>query len=73
MTSNPSGPAPADRSPLRSGRQGDDRVERYGTVAVARHAKTDGRTLILYTHVEAATTEGRTAAGEDTRAEGEPR
>ncbi len=42
MASNPTGPAPADRSPPRAGAQGDDRPERYGTVAVARHVKEDG-------------------------------
>jgi hypothetical protein len=49
MASNPTGPAPADRSPPRAGAQGDDRPERYGTVAVTRHVKDDGRALLLYT------------------------
>jgi hypothetical protein len=56
MASNPTGPAPADKSPPRTGEQGDDRPERYGTVAVARHVKDDGRALILYTRAEAQPT-----------------
>jgi hypothetical protein len=28
-------------------------VERYGTVAIARHRKGDGRALILYAHADA--------------------
>ncbi len=49
MASNPTGPAPVDRPPLRASTQGDDRPERYGTVAVTRHVKDDGRALLLYT------------------------
>jgi hypothetical protein len=48
MASNPTGPPRLPREP--SGE--DDRLERYGTVSVARHVKDDGRALILYAHAE---------------------
>ncbi|MGH2855018.1 MAG: hypothetical protein ACRDLF_12605 [Solirubrobacteraceae bacterium] len=49
MASNPAGSTPADQPPPRTGIQEEDRSERYGALAVARHVKDDGRALILYT------------------------
>jgi hypothetical protein len=52
MASNPSGRPRAGRSP-REQAEGEGegaRLGRYGTVALARHVKDDGRALILYTH-----------------------
>ena len=50
MASNPSPPAPGERPPEGAPNAGQDPPERYGTLAIERRVKDDGRALILYTH-----------------------
>jgi hypothetical protein len=49
MGPNPSGPAPPEGPPARSGEPPAGAAgERYGTVTVERRRKDDGRQLIIY-------------------------
>ena len=50
MASNPSPPAKGERPPAGAANTGQDEREHYGTVAIERRVKDDGRALILYTH-----------------------
>jgi hypothetical protein len=57
MTSNPTEPRPRGRSPGGRGepeeeKKEEERVARYGTVALERHVRQDGRALILYARAE---------------------
>ncbi len=55
MVGKPAEPPPAGRSEIgwREEEGGhEQRGERVGSVAIARHVKDDGRALILYTHRE---------------------
>jgi hypothetical protein len=55
MARKPATPPPSQRPETDRCPEGSEpraQGERYGAVAIARHAKGDGRALILYSHAE---------------------